>query len=277
MKGSTETPKAASQKGALIIVGGAEDREGKCLILREFVRLAGGTDAKIAVLTAATSAPREVGDMYTDIFKRLGVEHIEVVDTRAREDAEDREMIQAIQGATGIFFSGGDQAKIVESIKGTPLDAAIRERHEQGAVVGGTSAGAAMMPDTMIIEGDSTTNPRPEVVELGPGMGFLPGVVIDQHFAQRGRLGRLLAALLLQPTMLGFGIDEDTAMVVQGQEFHVVGNGTITVIDESESSHNNVDHALKDEDLAVFGVKLHILPNGYRFNLNNRQPIAPGA
>lgn len=262
------------QKGALVIIGGAEDKEGDCQILREFVRLAGGKDARMAVLTAATSEPRQVGDTYTDVFRRLGVADTQIIDTRSRDEADDSIKIEGIKQATGIFFTGGDQAKIVDCIKDTKLDTAIRLRHEAGVVIGGTSAGAAMMPENMIVEGDSAVNPRPDVVDMGPGMGFLPGAVVDQHFAQRGRLGRLMAALLLQPTVLGFGIDENTAAIVQGDELKVIGAGAITVVDESESTYNNVDRVLRDEDLAVFGVKLHILPRGYRFNLSKRQPIA---
>lgn len=125
----------------------------------------------------------------------------------------------------------------------------------------------------MIIEGESETNPRVDVVAMGPGMGFLPGVVIDQHFAQRGRLGRLISALAQQPAVLGFGIDENTAIAVSGDEFEVIGEGAITVIDESEKTHDNLDGLLKDEALAVCGAKLHILPHGYRFNLKTRKPI----
>jgi cyanophycinase len=131
-----------------------------------------------------------------------------------------------------------------------------------------------MMPDKMIVEGDSETSPRADVVDMGEGMGFLPGVLIDQHFAQRGRLGRLLSALLLEPMVLGFGIDEDTAMVVVGDEFEVIGEGAVTVVDESATTYNNLNQLLKDEPLAVFGVKLHILPQGYRFNLKTRMAIA---
>lgn len=139
--------------------------------------------------------------------------------------------------------------------------------------MGGTSAGAAVMPDVMIVEGDSETNPRIEIVEMGPGMGFLPGVVIDQHFSQRGRLGRLIAALAQQPAVLGFGIDENTAMVVTDSQFEVIGQGCITVVDQSEAVHSNVDDILKDEPLAICGAKLHILPNGYKFDLKGRKPI----
>jgi cyanophycinase len=140
-------------------------------------------------------------------------------------------------------------------------------------VIGGTSAGAAMMPDEMIVGGASVSNPSVGAVRMGPGMGFLPGIVIDQHFAQRGRLGRLLAALVLQPAVVGLGIDEDTAIIVTGDEFKVVGSGAITVVDETTATHNNLEGLLKDEPIALCHVKLHILPHGYRFNLKTHQPL----
>ncbi|MBW4459663.1 MAG: cyanophycinase [Nodosilinea sp. WJT8-NPBG4] len=261
------------QLGALVIIGGAEDKEGDCVVLREFVRAAGGVDSQIAVMTAATSLPGEVGDEYTRVFERLGAKRVDVVHTDRREDSEREENLEKIKGATGIFFTGGDQSRIVEYIKGTPLNDAIQQRRREGTVIGGTSAGAAMMPDEMIVGGASVSNPSVDAVEMGPGMGFLPGIVVDQHFAQRGRLGRLLAALVLQPAVIGLGIDENTAIIVTGDEFQVVGAGTITVVDETTATHNNLEGLLKDEPIALCGVKLHILPHGYRFNLKTLTPI----
>ncbi|MBR8829955.1 MAG: Cyanophycinase [Chroococcopsis gigantea SAG 12.99] len=263
-----------NNQGQLVIIGGAEDRTEDCVVLREFMRCAGGTKAKIAVFTAATSLPGEVGADYINIFERLGAEKIDVIDTERKEDADRAEHIEIIKEATGAFFTGGNQVRIIEALKGTELDRILHERYQNdGLAVGGTSAGAAMMPDVMIVEGESQTNPRADAVTMGAGMGFLPGVVIDQHFAQRGRLGRLLAALVQQPVVLGFGIDEDTAIIVHGEEVRVVGNGSVTVVDESEAIHNNLDEVLKDEAMAICGVKVHILPHGYRFNLKNRQPV----
>ncbi|MBD1937330.1 cyanophycinase [Microcoleus sp. FACHB-68] len=260
-------------RGQLVIIGGAEEKEGECKILREFVRRAGGVKARIAVMTAATSLPREVGDNYVRVFERLGAEDVQVVNTERREDASDSRYLEIIENCSGVFFTGGDQARITDLLKDTEIDAAIHRRYAEGIVVGGTSAGAAMMPDEMIIEGDSETNPRVDVVAMGPGMGFLPGIVVDQHFAQRGRLGRLISALAQQPAVLGLGIDENTAIIVNGDEFEVVGEGAVTVIDETEKTHDNIDGLLKDEALAVCGAKLHILPHGYRFNLKTRKPI----
>ncbi|MFH7025506.1 MAG: cyanophycinase [Heteroscytonema crispum UTEX LB 1556] len=257
----------------LVIIGGAEDKEGECQILREFVRSAGGTKARIAIMTAATELPREVGENYIRIFERLGAEDVRIIDTETREDASSSTALSAIHKATGVFFTGGDQARITSILKDTEIDAAIHKRYAEGVVVAGTSAGAAVMPDKMIVEGDSETNPRIETVEMGPGMGYLPGVVIDQHFSQRGRLGRLISALLLEPAVLGFGIDENTALLVTDNQIEVIGEGCVTVVDESEAIHSNIDNILKDEPLAICGAKLHILPHGYKFDLKTRKPI----
>ncbi|MBE9008867.1 cyanophycinase [Pseudanabaenaceae cyanobacterium LEGE 13415] len=259
--------------GELIIIGGAEDKEGECRILREFIRRAGGLQSRIVVMTVATGLPGEVGDHYTQVFQRLGAEDIRVVDTADRDDASDPKAIEDVSQATGIFFTGGNQARITECIKDTDLDTALRKRFEEGAVIAGTSAGAAMMPDMMIVVGEGETNPRREVAKMDRGMGFLPNVVIDQHFAQRGRLGRLLSALAQQPASLGFGIDENTAIVVSGKMLEVIGEGAVTVVDESTVTHNNIEKLLPDEDLALCGATLHILPSGYKFDLEKRSPI----
>lgn len=263
----------SQSQGQLVIIGGAEDKEGDCKVLREFVRRAGGVNAHIVVMTVATEMPREVGENYIRVFERLGAADIRIVDTVQREDASSSTYLEAVQKATGVFFTGGDQSRITSILKDTELDAAIHQRYQEGIVIGGTSAGAAMMPDVMIVEGDSETNPRVNVVEMGPGMGFLPGVVVDQHFLQRGRLGRLLSALSQQPAVLGFGIDENTAVVVQDNKFEVVGEGAVTVVDVADVIHTNIDDILKDEAIAICGAKLHILPDGYKFDLAARKPI----
>jgi len=253
----------SESSGQLLIIGGAEDKEGDCKILREFVRRAGGVNARIVVRTVATEMPREVGENYIRVFERLGAEDIRIVDTVQREDASSSTCLEAVNKATGVFFTGGDQSRITSILKDTEIDAAIQKRYQEGIIVAGTSAGAAMMPDVMIVEGDSETNPRVNVVEMAPGMGFLPGIVVDQHFLQRGRLGRLLSALAQQPAVLGIGIDENTSVLVQNNKLQVVGEGAVTVVDVADIIHTNIGEILKDEALAICGAKLHILPNGY--------------
>jgi cyanophycinase len=259
--------------GQLVIIGGAEDKEGECKILRELVRRAGGTKAQIVVMTVATGLPGEVGEQYIRVFERLGVERVDVVDTSHREDASDPKAIELISQATGIFFTGGNQARITECLKDTELEAKLHQRFAQGVVIAGTSAGAAMMPDMMIVEGEGETNPRVEIARMDRGMGFLPGVVIDQHFAQRGRLGRLVSAVSQQPVNLGFGIDENTAIAINGKELEVIGDGAVTIIDVANITHSNIEETLKDEPLALCGATFHILPHGYKFDLEKRTPM----
>ncbi|MFE4106712.1 cyanophycinase [Almyronema epifaneia] len=262
-------------KGPLVIIGGAEDKHENCTILREFVRLAGGIDAHIAVLTAATAYPQEAGIEYDRVFSHLGAAAVDIVHTEEPDDANSPQLLEIVADATGVFFTGGDQSRVIRVVQDSLLEDLLHKRHREGIVVGGTSAGAAIMSEVMIAEGDSTTHPYLNAVEMSKGMGFLSQVLVDQHFAQRGRLGRLLTALLLEPHVLGLGIDENTAVVVQGDDLEVIGAGAVTVVDESETSHNNLSRLLKDEAMAVFGVKLHILPHGYRFNLKTRQPSVP--
>ncbi len=259
-----------SQSGQLIIIGGAEDKEGECQILREFIRRAGGRDAKIVIMTVATSLPGEVGSDYRYLFEKLGAEQVKIVDTEQREDTSDSGNLEVIENATGVFFTGGDQARITNVLKNTAIDDLLHQKFEQGLVIAGTSAGAAMMPDIMIVEGEGKTNPRLDTVTLEPGMGFLSQVAIDQHFSQRGRLGRFVSALIQQPAVLGFGIDENTAIAVNGDEIEVLGEGAVTIVDVANISHTNLKESLHDEALAICGAKLHILPNGYRFSLKKR-------
>lgn len=259
--------------GQLVIIGGAEDKEGDCKILREFVRRSGGLQARIVIMTVATGLPGEVGTQYTNLFEGMGVESVKVLDNAKPEDASDPKSLEKIQEATGVFFTGGNQARITELLKDTELEAMLHKRFSEGIVIAGTSAGAAMMPDMMIVEGESETNPRMEVARMDRGMGFLPGVVVDQHFAQRGRIGRLLSAVAQQPVNLGFGIDENTAIAINGKELEVIGEGAVTIVDVANLTHSNVDELLKDEPLALCGATLHILPHGYKFDLEKRQPI----
>ncbi|GAB4212870.1 MAG: cyanophycinase [Roseiflexaceae bacterium] len=257
----------------LIIIGGAEEKEDHCEILEEFVRRAGGRQARVVVMTVATTLPEELGPEYEQIFGRLGVKQVCSLTINDRTAAQNEGYVQAISEASGLFFTGGSQLRITGLLGGTTVDAALRERAGAGVVIAGTSAGASMMSDTMLITGDSETNPGIGMVEMSPGMGFLPGVVIDQHFAQRGRIGRLLAAVAQHPRHLGLGIDENTALVVEDEQFGVIGAGAVTVVDAAPMTYSNVHESQSNDCLALCDVRLHILPAGYRFDLAERQPL----
>lgn len=260
-------------KGKLVVIGGSEDREGDCSILKEFVTLAGGARSRIVVMTVATDLFREAMAEYKAAFKSLGVDHVEAYDVSQRVDADDEEALAAIEKATGIFFTGGDQLKITALLGGTRMHDLLHDKYRKGAVIAGTSAGAAMMSNSMFISGASDSNPRLGAMEIGPGMDFLLGAMIDTHFSQRGRIGRLLTAVAHYPQDIGLGVDENTALIVEGKEFRVIGEGAVTVVDAGAITFTNLPDIGEDESLALYDVKLHVLPEGHRFNLEKREPI----
>jgi cyanophycinase len=267
--------KLSETRGTLLVVGGAEDKEDDCLILKEFVRLAKGARARIVVMTVATNKPAEVGREYKSVFRRLGVDDTEVVDVSTREDAALPAALEKIGRATALYFTGGDQLHITSLMGGSEMQKLIYERFEDGLVIGGTSAGAAMMSNSMILGGGGEENPRVEAVRIGPGMDLLVGTMIDTHFSQRGRHGRLLTAVAHYPQDLGLGIDENTALVVDKTEFDVIGEGAVTVIDAGAMNYTNLPYVEECKGLALYGVSVHVLPAGHRFDLANRRPLVP--
>ena len=201
-------------QGTLIAIGGGDDTKNDYLIIREFIKRAGGEKAEIVVLTTATDSPQETGDEYTKLFKSLGAAKVVHIGVSERNDAMKPASIKAVESATGVFFTGGDQLHITSLMGGTELQQTILEGYKKDLIVAGTSAGAAMMGNSMIIGGDSDENPRLGAVELGPGTDLIIGCIIDTHFSQRGRHGRLLTAIAHFPQDIGFGIDESTAIII---------------------------------------------------------------
>jgi cyanophycinase len=265
-----------SKRGKLMLIGGAEDREGECRVLRRFVELIRKKNPHVAVMTVATGNPAEVGQVYQKAFRRIGVSHVELVGATCREDAQSQRVLRPLQKADAVFFTGGDQFKITTILGGTEADRLLEERYRSGMTLGGTSAGANMMPSAMIIGGQPPGNPRIGCVELGPGMEFLRGTITDSHFSQRGRLGRLLAAVAQYPHDIGIGIDEDTAAIVDGDRLECFGTNAITIVDMTDTTHTNTSRVAHGESLTLFGIKLHILSEGSAFNLKRRLPIPVG-
>jgi cyanophycinase len=260
-------------KGKLIIIGGAEDKEGECEILKKVVEMSGEDNSRIVVMTTATEQPKEVGALYRRIFKKLGVRDIDILNINSRCDASNEEYIEPIRNATCIFFSGGDQLRITSLLGGTAACNSLYDAVNRGVLLVGTSAGASAMSSNMIVEGLDDDAPKYCTLKMAPGLGILEEVIIDQHFAQRGRIGRLLSGVAQNPHMLGVGIDEDTAIIVDGNEFMVIGSQTVTVVDGTHLSYTNVSELKPQEPLAIADVILHILPKGYGFDLNKRKPI----
>jgi cyanophycinase len=263
------------RKGCLIIIGGHEDRDpkGDRAILREVARHVRG--GKLVLATVASHQPEGYYDEYERAFADLDVGELVELYVNDRCEAGDREKLQVLDEAAGVFFSGGDQLRITSQIGDTGIEAKVRAIYERGGVVAGTSAGASVMSETMLVKGASKETHRIGDLHMAPGMGLVRDVIIDQHFAERGRMGRLLGAVAHNPRVLGLGIDEDTAALVEGDEFSVIGSGGIYVVDGSDVSYCNVAEARAECALSMHDVRVHVLSDGDRFDLKRRRPIPP--
>lgn len=262
------------RKGDLIIIGGAEDKYGKSRILEEVVQAIGGEDARVCIITTATQHPEEVGKEYREVFSRLGVREIDVLNIDSRDDANSGDNYRRIKDASGIFFTGGDQLRITSILGGTRAYEALLDSLYNGTAIIGTSAGASVMSSTMIVDGNSNDAARKCTLKMAPGLSFIEGVIIDQHFDQRGRLGRLLCGVAENPGILGIGIDEDTAIrVFPDDYFEVIGSNAVTVIDGKSIRSSNVSELSPDEILTIADASLHVLANGYGFDFSRREVI----
>ena len=254
--------------GSLLIIGGAEDKKGDCKILREFVRLSSKRGGDLVIMTAASQYPQKVSNQYLGVFRDLGAKLVMSLDISSRQQAQLPSSAKTILAAGGIFFTGGDQLRITTLLGGTAVDDALHEAYRNGTIIAGTSAGASVMSATMIIGGDEDSPPYQGAISLGAGMGLIHQVVIDQHFAQRGRLGRLVSAVAQQPATLGIGIDEDTAVLIgRDNRMRVLGSQTVTVVDGNSCEHTNVSEASPKQALALTAITVHVLPTGYGFDL----------
>lgn len=258
-------------KGTLLIIGGAEDKKDKKKILREAVRLA-GEKSNFAVITTATMEPESVGEEYIEVFKSLGAKDVRALNIDTREDANKKEYINIINNASAIFFTGGDQVRITSIIGGSLCQEALSKAYINGAVIIGTSAGASVMSRTMIVDGDSNDTARKCTLSMAPGLGLFSEAIVDQHFAQRGRIGRLLCAVAENPEILGIGIDEDTAIkVTPDKKFYIIGTNSVTVIDGRTIKTSNVSELNPNEILSINNATLHVLPEGYGYDIRTRE------
>jgi cyanophycinase len=262
-------------RGFVIPIGGAEERTGSMRVLRRFVKLCGGRKSRIVIIPTASSL-EDTGDRYIEIFNKIGVADAVSLPIAERADAERAEYIEQLDSASGIFITGGNQLRLSTILGGTQVAVKIRRLNAAGVHVAGTSAGAAIMPEHMIAGGSMGLSARADGVNLAPGLGLTNAVIIDQHFSQRDRLGRLLAAVSYNPFLLGVGIDEDTAMFIgPDHSFEVEGSGTVTIIDPEHLSYSSMDRARKNESLSLLDLKLHILSKGCRFDIHERKPYPP--
>jgi cyanophycinase len=262
--------------GTLMAIGGAEDKVRERVILRAFVEAAGGPDANLVVMATA-SEMAETGDRYCSLFESMHADTVEVLRVHNRQDALDAGsgVLDLLEYASGLFITGGSQLRISAALGGTAIADTIRRRHAEGMVVAGTSAGAAVLSEHMISMGDSGATPRRRLVQMAKGLGLAPDLVVDQHFRQRDRLGRLVTALSYNPGPLGVGVDEDTAAVIQDGILRVIGSGAVTVIDASGLRYTDSPEVRRGQPVAMLGLKLDFLTAGSRYDLERRIGLPP--
>ena len=263
-----------ANRGYIIPIGGAEEKFDNPEILDRFVDICGGKSARISIIPTASEL-EDTGRNYEKLFRKLGIRHARVLQMITREDCHDQKFLEYIAKSDGVFMTGGNQLRLSTTLGGTPVAQLIRRRNAEGMHVAGTSAGAAFMPEHMIAGGYEGATPTPDMVTLAPGLGLTNNFIIDQHFRQRDRIGRLLTALAYNPFAVGIGLDEDTAAFVQpGIELEVVGSGGITILDPTNLSHSSMDSAARGEPVSLIDVKLHILISGGRFRIDTRTASA---
>jgi cyanophycinase len=258
------------QRGFIIPIGGAEERVDDPIILQRFVELCGDENANIVIIPTASQLA-ETGPNYEVIFRNLNVKNAISLPINSREDAEREDYLAALENATGIFITGGNQLRLSTILGGTSVAQSIRKLNSEGVHVAGTSAGAAIMPEHMIAGGSTGALPNEQGVTFAPGLGLISKVLLDQHFSQRNRLGRLLSAVSYNPFASGLGICENTAAFIAPDGLlEVVGHGSITVVDPSDLQHSSMAEARTGDSITLIGLKLHMLSHGDTYCLNTR-------
>src|SRR2546426_1570293 len=266
-------PTEGGRVGPVMVIGGAEDKLGERVILSRFVELAGGDQARIAVISTASTLGDAATELYRHVLARAGAAKVTGLRPETREEANDPRTIEALKDVTGIFMTGGNQLRLSSVIGGTQLGAAILDAHGRGVVVAGTSAGASAVATHMMAFGSSRATPQYRMAHVSVGLGLLVNVVVDQHFEQRTRLGRLLAVVAQSPSLIGLGLDEDTAAVIDAHDIlEVIGRGAVTIVDGSDvitDAFQTTGH----KPIMVSNARLHSLPSGYRFDLRARRVL----
>ena len=263
----------ASEPGPLIIIGGHEDKEGEKTILKAVAdQVRGG---KLVLATIASHEPDGYFESYQQAFGELGVTDLVELYVNDRSETHDAEKLKVFEGAAGVFFSGGDQLRIASQIGDTPIERRVADIHRAGGLVAGTSAGASVMSETMLVGGASSESYRIGELRMAPGLGLIRNAIIDQHFAERGRIGRLLGAVAHNPRILGIGIDENTAIIARSNHFDVIGSGAVYVVDAEGATQSNIAAAGVATALSIHEVRMHVLASGDGFDLAARTPAPP--
>ena len=263
--------------GHLLVIGGAEDKYNERRILRKFLDLAGGNKADVLIVPVASDYPEFAADVYTQAFRNLGVANPRVLRATSRQEVFQADVSELLEGVTGVFITGGDQMRLVSMLGGTEFAARLRKLvRETPIVMAGTSAGAAGMSTSMIVRGEAASHPKKDSVRLSPGLGFLKNIIIDQHFTERGRISRLITAVSYNPYNLGVGIDENTAIILDGKGvLEVFGAGSVTIVDGSQITYNEIAEVDEHDAFSVCGVQLLFWAMAWSISHLERHPLQP--
>jgi len=263
-------------RGRLIAIGGNEDRENDLVVLKRVVQEVRKTDYKVGVITTASETPEQRGEDYRQVFTTLGASAIKILNIKDRNQANDPNMAKTLEDADLIFLVGGDQLRLTTIIGGSLIFEVIQNRLENGAIIVGTSAGAAVFSETMIYDGKSEEGLVKGSVLTTSGFGFVKNVVFDTHFNVRGRVGRLVQIITMNPACIGVGIGEDSGVLLKGDGvLEVIGLGTVVIVDGSDIVHSNVMNIEPGGPIAVENVRIHSLVNGYGYHFKKRKFLIP--
>jgi len=260
--------------GTLILIGGGTTATGPAV--SSFIEMTGARDgAPIVGLTTASSQVAVARDMWLADLAEAGATNAEIPIVETREQACDIALANKVASARGIFLGGGDQVKLVSTLGGTPVGEAIRDAYLEGAIICGTSAGAAALTKTTLAGNEVDEEGKLVEQYIGPGLGLLGyHTLIDTHFTQRRRLYRLFVAIAEFPALMGLGIDEDTALIVKREIGTVVGRGGVTFVDGSSVRYNNSADVTKGPELTISALRVGIVGTGQQFNLKKREVVA---
>jgi cyanophycinase len=265
-----------SERGTLLAIGGSEKKTDETPILERFVSLCGGGDARIMVVSTASSDPSGKVAEYDAVFRARGAGDVAFVHPQSRAEAQDPKLLATLERATGVFIVGGNQLKLVSELAGSPLIERMRERYRTGLHIGGTSAGASALGTVMIARGRARSAARLDSPRMTPGFGLLPNLILDQHFRERDRIGRLLAAVLCNPSYLGLGLDENTGLVVDAEDrLSVIGTGSVTVVDGSGLEENDIGVVPEESPAGFAGMRLHVLTEGWTYDVVDGRAARP--
>lgn len=261
--------------GHLVIIGGAEDKYNERRILNKFVQLAGGENARVLIVPIASDYPEFSADVYTQAFRKMGLSDVAVLRATSRQEVIDADAESLLEGTTGVFISGGDQMRLASVLGGTRFAQLLEEKvRTTPLVLAGSSAGAAAMSSSMIVRGESVSHPHKNAIRLSPGLGVLNNIIVDQHFTERGRISRLITAVSYNPRQLGLGIDENTAVIVAPDGvLEVTGEGTVTILDGSNITYNDIAEVGEHQPFAVCGAQIHILREGMKYDFARRRCV----